>query len=642
MMKQGRSFSGLERNCSFLNTGASSNAENRFATISASSGIDFPDDGRALVPVDWDHDGDLDLWISARNAPRIRFLNNNSPSNNHYLAVKLLGNGDDTNRDAIGARIEVVTSPSDGKNVQSLRAGEGFLSQESKWVHFGLGQKQTIDHIVVHWPGGEKEIFTGMIADNRYNLKQGTSIAKLVPKRESSNIESSEPIIPGPSQQARIPLLTKLPKTNIDYLKFDGTEEQVTIGLGSPTLITLWAGWCPTCKLELTEFTERQLDLKSAGINIIALSVDALGDDRSDLDRAIKLLGDLNFPFPTGIASHKLISELQALHDLVIPLKHPLPVPTSFLIDGSGRISVIYKGQAVVDDIIRDAKVRKFNPAESLQYAAPIKGRSINEPLLDKVFLENQARALFFFGTHLLDRKQVDDAILYFLDALELKPDSYKTHYNLGLAYKTRNNLQSALYHFNEAVISNPDLYEAHQVLGGLLMRLGQFDKAKQHYLKHLTAYPKNIITLTALGVLAANQGDLEEAKQRFSQAIAIEPHLTEAQYNLGALLLSQGKTSEAESIFLSILKVQSNYPDIHYNLGIIYENRKDTEKAAYFFLKELRIRPDSVKTLTAMGRLMEHKGNHLQANNYFNRAIALEPNFPPALDGLARLRDRR
>ena len=44
MIKGGRSFSGRERNCCFLNTG-----QPRFATVSAVSGLDFADDGRALA-----------------------------------------------------------------------------------------------------------------------------------------------------------------------------------------------------------------------------------------------------------------------------------------------------------------------------------------------------------------------------------------------------------------------------------------------------------------------------------------------------------------------------------------------------------------------------------------------------------------
>ena len=64
-LRGGRSFSGRERNNCFLNTGGA-----RFADISAVSGFDWPDDGRAIGVVDWDHDGDLDLWLANRSGPR--------------------------------------------------------------------------------------------------------------------------------------------------------------------------------------------------------------------------------------------------------------------------------------------------------------------------------------------------------------------------------------------------------------------------------------------------------------------------------------------------------------------------------------------------------------------------------------------
>ena len=103
MMLSGRSFSGRERNCCFLNTG-----QPRFANISAVSGCDFPDDARAVAVVDWDTDGLLDLWVLNRNAPRLRFLRNTAPRLHPYLSIGLRGNGTNTNRDGIGARVEVV------------------------------------------------------------------------------------------------------------------------------------------------------------------------------------------------------------------------------------------------------------------------------------------------------------------------------------------------------------------------------------------------------------------------------------------------------------------------------------------------------------------------------------------------------
>ena len=140
MIFQGRSFSGRERNCCFLNTLANPAARGRFANISATSGLDFADDGRAVAVVDWDHDGDLDLWISNRNAPRLRLLRNDAQSGNHFLAVRLVGNGETTSRDAIGARLELTLDGADTRLIKTLRAGEGFLAQSSKWIHFGLGK----------------------------------------------------------------------------------------------------------------------------------------------------------------------------------------------------------------------------------------------------------------------------------------------------------------------------------------------------------------------------------------------------------------------------------------------------------------------------------------------------------------------
>lgn len=100
MLLEGASFSGRERNCVFLNSGGS-----RFGNVSAVSGLDFPDDGRAIATVDWDQDGDLDMWQINRSAPLVRFLRNETPTDAHFLRVRLLGRA--SNRDGIGARLEL-------------------------------------------------------------------------------------------------------------------------------------------------------------------------------------------------------------------------------------------------------------------------------------------------------------------------------------------------------------------------------------------------------------------------------------------------------------------------------------------------------------------------------------------------------
>ena len=116
LIAKGYSWSGNERNCCYLNEGAG-----RFANISHLSGLDARDDGRAIAVMDWDQDGDLDLWFRNRSAPRVRLkLNRHRPDagKGSYVAVRLRGTK--ANRDGVGAVVEVVLADG-GKTVSDGR-----------------------------------------------------------------------------------------------------------------------------------------------------------------------------------------------------------------------------------------------------------------------------------------------------------------------------------------------------------------------------------------------------------------------------------------------------------------------------------------------------------------------------------------
>ncbi len=145
MIWSGSSWSGRERNVSFLNLG-----DGDFVDISSISGFDYIDDARALALTDWDLDGDLDVWLRNRTGPQLRFLENKLNEKN-FLSIKLQGTK--SNRDAVGARVTVRSG--DKKLVQEVAAGSGYMAQSGKRLHFGLGDDTRIDDVEVRWPGGE-------------------------------------------------------------------------------------------------------------------------------------------------------------------------------------------------------------------------------------------------------------------------------------------------------------------------------------------------------------------------------------------------------------------------------------------------------------------------------------------------------
>lgn len=95
---------------------------------------------------DIDNDGDIDVVISnLKDAPTV--LRNDGGNASQWLSVKLIGT--DCNRDAIGARVTVVSG--DLTQMREVKSGSGYLSQNDLRLHFGLGAATSVDTLTVRW-----------------------------------------------------------------------------------------------------------------------------------------------------------------------------------------------------------------------------------------------------------------------------------------------------------------------------------------------------------------------------------------------------------------------------------------------------------------------------------------------------------
>ena len=123
---------------------------------------------------DYDDDGDLDIFVLNLN-DRPTLLRNDGGNENNWLMVKTIGTA--SNRDGIGARIEVRS----GGLTQSaeIRSGASYLSHNDLRAHFGLGQREAIDLLVVHWPSGLQERFENLSANRLVVLQEGEGIVHI-------------------------------------------------------------------------------------------------------------------------------------------------------------------------------------------------------------------------------------------------------------------------------------------------------------------------------------------------------------------------------------------------------------------------------------------------------------------------------
>jgi hypothetical protein len=106
---------------------------------------------RCAAAADFDNDGRLEIVVNNFN-DHPYYYKNNFPRKN-YIAFRLKGTK--SNWDAIGALVTIRIGQE--IMVRQVQAAGGYLSQSSKTVHFGLGDRPTIDRAEIRWPSGVRQ-----------------------------------------------------------------------------------------------------------------------------------------------------------------------------------------------------------------------------------------------------------------------------------------------------------------------------------------------------------------------------------------------------------------------------------------------------------------------------------------------------
>ena len=141
----------------------------KFAALTGEAGFaaQAPSRHRGSAMGDLDGDGRLDIVVSALSAPAEIWMNQ-SRSSNHWLELRL--EGTKSNRDAIGARIKIVTRS--GAQYNHVTTSVGYASSSAGPVHFGLGQSASVDLMEIHWPSGAVQELRNVPGDQLLKVKE--------------------------------------------------------------------------------------------------------------------------------------------------------------------------------------------------------------------------------------------------------------------------------------------------------------------------------------------------------------------------------------------------------------------------------------------------------------------------------------
>ena len=146
-----------------------------FAEVSRTSGagLQIEKVSRGAAFGDYDADGDLDIFVLELN-DRPTLLRNDGGDRNNYLIIRT--EGTQSNRDGIGTRIKIRCG--DTTQVNEVRSGSSYLSQNDLRIHFGLGKCARVDRVDVFWPSGLVEHFENLSANRVLVIREGSGIVE--------------------------------------------------------------------------------------------------------------------------------------------------------------------------------------------------------------------------------------------------------------------------------------------------------------------------------------------------------------------------------------------------------------------------------------------------------------------------------
>ncbi len=374
LVRNGHSWSGGERNRMFLNGQVGG-----FHEVSHLAGLDQADDGRGIAVVDWDQDGRLDLWYRNRTAPRLRLMMNRREAG-ESIAIKL--EGVSVNREGIGAVVELLPARENRRSVRSVRAGDLFLSQSSKWLHFGLDEGGTYTQAMVIWPGGEKEVFEGIAAGGRFVLRQGVKQAEVQKSRSGVvNLEASEMNASKDDGIARIVLPSRIPIPVIGFRDQLARPSRLQAN-GKAKLLVLWSGDCAHCKRELNAISKESATIRGENLEVLALSVEGIEGAAADTSSAYDLIDSSGFPFPWGLIDRDSVGRLHGWQEALFDRTPASSVPLTILLDGLNQAVAIYRGPLEIADVVSDWRMLRDADEHRLYHLAPpMKGTWFTNPL---------------------------------------------------------------------------------------------------------------------------------------------------------------------------------------------------------------------------------------------------------------------
>ncbi|MEH2212596.1 CHAT domain-containing protein [Nostoc sp.] len=230
------------------------------------------------------------------------------------------------------------------------------------------------------------------------------------------------------------------------------------------------------------------------------------------------------------------------------------------------------------------------------------------------------------FKTALNKLERFEEAIASIGSALKIKPDDYEAWYNQGFILSNLERFEEAITSYDKALKIKPDLYQAWYNRGNALSNLEQFEEAIASYDEALKIKPYDHEAWYNQGFILSNLERFEEAIASYDEALKIKPDLYQAWYNRGNVLSNLEQFEEAVASYDEALKIKPDDHEAWQNRGLALSSLKRFEEAIVSIGSALKIKPDHYEAWYNKGFILSNLEQFEEAITSYDEALKIKP----------------
>lgn len=335
------------------------------------------------------------------------------------------------------------------------------------------------------------------------------------------------------------------------------------------------------------------------------------------------------YNYLTDLAYHySLENRKQDMQDVLQQIKsHAKEYPKAYQVVGD-----FYTRLGDPDDAIKEFKEGlSKDPARKLVYQKSImavlmaqhkqtEAAEINAQILKDNPNDSDARSLE--ASFLLDKGEVTRALSELQAVVTRSPDNAVARYNLGRAYKARQEWEQARQAFQKAVDLQPNYMLARLTLAQFLVQRGDYDAALKASAEILKLDRNNKYGQLLESAALLGQKKYDDARALLDGMLKAEPNAPDIYFQLGVVNLAQGKYKDANEAFHKTYEL--NPASSRGLMGMVEtemaENKADD--AIKLLEGEAAKNPNRLEVQLALGNTEVRAGRYDLALGYFQKVL--------------------